>query len=72
MENQTITIIENGHEYTLRETDNRGRCNRIDAFGKNHTFEIPQPYYDKRPNMALQSCRKLTKSEIKALQNEPV
>jgi hypothetical protein len=70
MVNQTITIVKHGHLHTLREVGNRNPCNRIDAFGKNHVFEVPQPYYDRRPNMALSAVRKLTKSELKELQNE--
>lgn len=50
---QTRTIIRKyGYEYVLVEVDRRA------------IYDIPQPCFMGFPNMALQSCRKITDKEI--------
>ena len=66
---RTITIIKHGHELTLVEVENRPRSNRIDAFGKSHTFETAMPRFNGMENMALRKVRKLSKKELKQLQS---
>jgi len=65
---RTITIIKHGHELTCVEVPERQRSNRIDIFGKSHTFETAQPQFNGLRNMALQKCRRLTNQERKELQ----
>ena len=60
----TEKFIKNGYEFTVVEVPVRGQAEKKDAFGKRVTFMMPKPNFDGKPNMALQSVRRLTRAEV--------
>lgn len=72
MDQETKTIWKHGYCYTYREVPLRPKSVGYDSIGKVVTKHVDQPCFAGMRDMALISCRKLTRSEKETLNQNQI